>query len=103
MLDCDSNVPIGIMEDWTFIRQEIQMEPQATIFLYTDGLNEAEDSMHAQFGEDRIIRVAESQLATGPIKPTDIVNQMQEAVHRFVDEAEQSDDLTMLAIKYIKK
>ena len=103
MLDCDSNVPIGIMEDWTFIRQEIQMQPQATIFLYTDGLNEAEDSMHAQFGEDRIIRVAESQLATGPIKPTDIVNQMQEAVHRFVDEAEQSDDLTMLAIKYIKK
>ena len=103
MLDCDSNVPIGIMEDWTFIRQEIQMEPQATIFLYTDGLNEAEDSMHAQFGEDRIIRVAESQLATGPIMPTDIVNQMQEAVHRFVDEAEQSDDLTMLAIKYIKK
>jgi sigma-B regulation protein RsbU (phosphoserine phosphatase) len=103
MLDCDSNVPIGIMEDWTFIRQEIQMEPQATIFLYTDGLNEAEDSMHAQFGEDRIIRVAESQFATGPIKPTDIVNQMQEAVHRFVDEAEQSDDLTMLAIKYIKK
>lgn len=101
-LGCDPNVPIGVMDDWAFTRQEIQLEPQATIFLYTDGLNEAEDSMHAQFGESRIIRVAESQLVDGPVKPDIIVCQMEEAVHRFVDEAEQSDDLTMLAIKYIK-
>ena len=91
------------MGDWAFSRQEIQLESQTTIFLYTDGLNEAEDSMHAQFGENRIIRVAESQLVDGPVKPDAIVSRMNEAVHRFVDEAEQSDDLTMLAIKYIKK
>jgi len=102
-LDCDSNLPIGVMGDWAFSRQEIQLESQTTIFLYTDGLNEAEDSMHAQFGENRIIRVAESQLVDGPVKPDAIVSRMNEAVHRFVDEAEQSDDLTMLAIKYIKK
>ena len=101
-LDCDSNLPIGVIGDWAFSRQEIQLESQTTIFLYTDGLNEAEDSMHAQFGESRIIHVAESQLADGPVKPDTIVSQMEETVHRFVDEAEQSDDLTMLAIKYIK-
>jgi sigma-B regulation protein RsbU (phosphoserine phosphatase) len=37
------------------------------------------------------------------VEPAVIVSQMQEAVHRFVDEAEQSDDMTMLAIKYTKK
>ena len=102
-LDCDSNLPIGVLDDWAFTLQEIQLESPTTIFLYTDGLNEAEDSMHAQFGEDRILRVAESQMAAGIVEPAVIVCQMQEAVHRFVDEAEQSDDMTMLAIKYTKK
>ena len=101
-LDCDSNIPIGVMNDWAFTRQEIQMESQSIIFLYTDGLNEAEDTMHAQFGEDRILRVLETQVAQGTIQPETIVTQMNEAVHRFVDNAEQSDDLTMLVIKYTK-
>ena len=101
-LECDSNLPIGAMDDWAFTLQEIQLESQAMIFLYTDGLNEAEDSLHAQFGEDRILRVAEAQVAEGSVEPSVIVSQMQEAVHRFVDDAEQSDDLTMLAIKYTK-
>lgn len=101
-LECDSNVPIGVAEDWVFSLQETQMESQDTIFLYTDGLNEAEDSMHAQFGEGRILRVAESEIVKGTVEPAPIVSQMEEAVHRFVDEAEQSDDLTMLAIKYTR-
>lgn len=99
-LPCNPNLPIGVMTDWVFISQEKQLKSQETIFLYTDGLNEAEDGGHAQFGDDRIIRVANICLAEGQIQPTTFVNRMTEAVHRFVDGAEQSDDLTMLAIKY---
>lgn len=99
-LDCDSNLPIGVMGDWAFTLQEIQLEPQTTIFLYTDGLNEAENNVHAQFGEERILRVAEEQIAHGTLEPAAIVSQMQEEVHRFVGDAEQSDDLTMLVIQY---
>ena len=101
-LECDSNLPIGVMNDWAFTLQEIQLASQNTIFLYTDGLSEAEDTMHAQFGEDRILHVTEAQTAQGILEPAAIVSQMDEAVHRFVDDAEQSDDLTMLAIKYVK-
>ena len=103
IMECDSNVPVGIIAGWSFSRQEIQLNTTTIIFLYTDGLNEAEDSMQAQFGEQRIISVAESQVARGTDEPAVIVNEMEKAVHRFVDEAEQSDDLTMLAIKYIPK
>jgi sigma-B regulation protein RsbU (phosphoserine phosphatase) len=99
-LECDSNVAIGVMDDCSFMRQEIQLEKPTTIFLYTDGLNEAEDSMHAQFGEQRIILVAESLVERRTDEPCVIVSKMNQAVHRFVDEAEQSDDLTMLAIRY---
>jgi sigma-B regulation protein RsbU (phosphoserine phosphatase) len=101
-LECDSNLPIGVMGDWAFTLQETQLKSQSMIFLYTDGLSEAEDTLQAQFGEDRILHVAETQMAEGTVLPDVIVSQMEEAVHRFVDDAEQSDDLTMLAIKYTK-
>ena len=59
--------------------------------------------MHGQFGEERINRTAKAQATEGIIEPAALVSAMNDEVHRFVDEAEQSDDLTMLAIKYSKK
>jgi sigma-B regulation protein RsbU (phosphoserine phosphatase) len=79
------------------------VEPNTTIFLYTDGLNEAEDPNHVLFGVQRIIRIAESLVKEDKNDPTTITNQMIEGVHRFVDGAEQSDDMTILAIKYGKR
>ena len=100
LLPCDANLPIGIVNDWAFTCQQIELEPQTTIFLYTDGLNEAEDVTHAQFGEKRIIGVANSFTGEEAGQPATLVEKMAEAVSNFVGEAEQSDDLTMLAIKY---
>ena len=102
-LPCDSNLPVGVMSDWVYTRQEMQLQSQDTIFLYTDGLNEAENVEHAQFGDNRIVSVAEACLAERQVQPATLVDRMTEAVHRFVDEAEQSDDLTMLAIKFHKQ
>ena len=102
-LPCDSNLPVGVMPDWVYTRQEMQLQSQDTIFLYTDGLNEAENVDHAQFGDNRIVSVAEACLAERQVQPATLVDRMTEAVHRFVDEAEQSDDLTMLAIKFHKQ
>ena len=100
VLPCDSNLPIGIQPDWEFTEQEVLIDRHTTIFLFTDGLNEAEDISHAQFGDQRIRGVAESLLVTGNHRPTTVVKKMNEAVHAFVGNAEQSDDLTMLAIQY---
>ena len=100
MLPCEPNLPVGVMEDWNYTLQEVSIYSQTTIFLYTDGLNEAEDIHHAQFGNQRIIDLAETLLAEGRNQPEIIITSMTEAVHTFVGDAEKSDDLTMLAIKY---
>ena len=102
-LPCDPNLPIGVMPDMTFTKQQLTIEPETTIFLYTDGLNEAEDPNHVLFGVQRIIRIAELMVKENKNDPTTIINQMIEGVHRFVDDAEQSDDMTILAIKYGKR
>jgi sigma-B regulation protein RsbU (phosphoserine phosphatase) len=52
---------------------------------------------------DRINEVANKALAQQRIEPRELIEQMTEAVHQFVGEAEQSDDLTMMGIQFIKK
>ncbi|MBO4827754.1 MAG: SpoIIE family protein phosphatase [Prevotella sp.] len=103
MLPCDANLPIGVMQGWKYSQQETSIDPQTVIFLYTDGLNEAENEEHIQFGATRLLRVAESQLADGKCNPASLIREMTKAVRAFVGDAEQSDDLTMLAIQYKNK
>lgn len=101
-LPCDSNIPIGVMPQVSFSQQQITIEPETTIFLFTDGLDEAEDSQHNQFGSERIYEVASRQVAEGHHQPKILIEAMTQTVHRFVGDAVQSDDLTMLAVEYRK-
>lgn len=100
LLPMESNIPVGVMGNWEFVAQEIRLERGTVIFLYTDGLNEAEDAVHNQFGEQRMFDVARQAIAENDCQTVSIVNRMTAAVHDFVGDAEQSDDLTMLAIGY---
>lgn len=99
-LSCCPNLPIGILADFKFTQQEVTIDPNTIIFLYTDGLNEAEDSEHNQFGDGRVWNEAKCLLGEEAHGPRNFVDQMTNAVRHFVGSAEQSDDLTMLAIQY---
>ncbi len=99
-LPCDANLPLGIMPDWSFTQQQATIYPQTVIFLFTDGLSEAEDAGHTQFGEERILAVAEKVLSQQQLQSQTFIDEMADAVNRFVGDAEQSDDLTMLALQY---
>jgi sigma-B regulation protein RsbU (phosphoserine phosphatase) len=90
------NLPVGVMPDWNFTEQETEMTPGSMLFLYTDGLTEAEDVRHEQFGEQRVTEVVTAFNGT----PQELIKTMTDAVRQFVGDTEQSDDLTMLAIKY---
>ena len=102
-LPCLPNLPLGIMGEFQFEAQEVDLDPDTTIFLFTDGLNEAENAFHEQFGDERIMEVANRLLAQREHQPINITYEMFQAVHNFVNGAEQSDDLTMLAIQYTNK
>jgi sigma-B regulation protein RsbU (phosphoserine phosphatase) len=96
LLPCDANIPVGVMPGWKYTLQETTIDPMTTIFLYTDGLTEAEDIQHGQFQEQRIFDV----IRQSSHAPRQIIETMTQAVHQFVGEAHQSDDLTMLALQY---
>ena len=103
LLPVDPNLPVGVMPNWKFSQQETLIDPDTTIFLYTDGLPEAENINHDQFEMTRTIDLAHELQENKTFSPTFIIGRMTSAVHEFVGEADQSDDLTMLAIQYTKQ
>ena len=97
------NIPLALMTGWVFEEQEIQLKPKTTVFLYTDGLIEAEDVSKRLFGEERMIEEVQKALDKGNNRAEQLIQSMDAAVKLFVGGAQQSDDLTMLAVKYLKE
>ena len=93
------NLPLGIEPGFVFQAQTLQVHYGDMLFLYTDGLTEAENAEHQQYGEERLMAKGEALMAKGA-SPREAVDEMQADVERFVDGAEQSDDLTMLVLRY---
>ena len=97
-INCIANLPLGVLGGFEYQEQETKMEVGDTLFLYTDGLTEAENSVHEQFGEERM---EEKLKESGEQSPRELIASMQQAVAEFVGGAEQSDDLTMFAIRLL--
>ena len=102
-LACDANIPVGFMPSWKYSLQETQIFTGTTILLFTDGLTEAMNADNEQFQIERVNDVAFQALSVGQQEPRELIGRMTEAVHQFVGDAEQSDDLTMMAIQYIRQ
>ncbi len=86
---------VGGMSGIKYKEYEITLEKGGTLFLYTDGLPEATNSSEELFGCERIIEVLNGAKDLGP---RDLLPHIQQAVDKFVGEADQFDDLTMLAL-----
>ncbi len=91
-----ANVPVGAFDDVTFQEQEAMVAPGTLLFLYTDGVTESMDADRRQYGRERLL----GALSACPRKPDVLVRTIEAGVRAFAGEAEQSDDLTMLAIHY---
>ena len=90
------NLPLGVVLGFPFVEQEMDMHEDDALFLYTDGVTEAENGRHELFGEARL-----KQALHGKKSATDHLQIIQRQVADFVGDAPQSDDLTMLFLHYL--
>ena len=90
------NLPLGVIEGMDYVGQETDLHDDDAVFLYTDGLTEAENEAHEQFGMER----TEAALH-GRKSSKDHLENIKKQVSLFVGNAPQSDDLTMLFIHYL--
>ena len=92
------NLPLGVIEGMDYVGQEADLHFDDAVFLYTDGLTEAENEGHEQFGMER------TEVALhGRKSSKDHLENIKKQVSLFVGNAPQSDDLTMLFIHYLGK
>ena len=91
-----ANVPVGVFDDVTYQEQEAMIAPGTLLFLYTDGVTESMDADRRQYGRERLL----GALLACPRQPDALVRTIEAGVRAFAGDAEQSDDLTMLAVHY---
>jgi len=89
--------PIGLMPANHIECETIALEPGETFVLYSDGVSEAMNARDDLYGEERLLAtLAAHRDATLP----DMLSHVLTDVRAFADGAKQSDDITMLAVRY---
>ncbi len=95
-LEMRPNAPIGVVPELPYGGEEIEDISNCPLFVYTDGLNEAENRQHEQFTDERLLAMLEQQSFESSRQTIEMLSQ---AVGQHRDGAEPNDDLTMLCIK----
>ena len=95
-IDVDSNAPIGLWPELDFVGEEVDCISGKLLFIYTDGLNEAENPAQEQFGDDQLQQMLQ-QMKSDSAKQ--VVERFRQAVETHRNGAAPNDDLTMLAIR----
>lgn len=98
VLPAKANLPLGVVKDMVYVAQETTFASGDMLFLFTDGLTEAKNTERQLFGMPRLTNFMQS--VRTDIEPRTIINKVMMQVDQFVQEAEQSDDLTLLAVQY---
>lgn len=88
---------LGIDDDAVFETRTLLLEPKDTLLLYTDGVTEAMNSSQALFGDTRLQNLVGNKTAS---MPKDLVESVFTAIDTFAGSAEQSDDITVLVLRF---
>ena len=91
------NLVMGGMGGIQYNEHEINLNTGDMIFLYTDGVTEANDNFNGFYGKNRLKEIINKNKDK---KLKDIINEITEDIDKFCNNDEQYDDTTMLIIKY---
>ncbi len=99
LLDISKGFVVGVMEDIIFESQKLTLLPGDIIFLYTDGVTEAMDIDGKLFSVERLVKNL-TEILKDTQDVTLIIKTVEKDIKNFVKNAPQSDDITMLALKF---
>lgn len=92
-----ANLVLAMMEEMPYTKHEVTLNAGDVLYLYTDGVTEAMNRSDELFGEGRMLASVNGLHADSM---QTLCSEMKGCVEAFVDGAEQSDDITMLALHY---
>ncbi len=99
-IEMESNAPIGLWPEMQYVGEEIESIMDKPLFVYTDGLNEAENPQQKQFGDERLISILRQ---THFENAQQVIEHLEVEVNIHRQGAEPNDDLTMLCLRITKE
>jgi serine phosphatase RsbU (regulator of sigma subunit) len=89
---------IGLLEFAPYDQETVQLAPGDTVVIFSDGVSEALDSAGEEFGDDRLLAAIDRPGETPALA---LVERVVAAVRTFTRGAPQSDDITVMVIRYL--
>jgi sigma-B regulation protein RsbU (phosphoserine phosphatase) len=91
-------VPLGIMEAAQYQSGEVTLETGDWLVTFTDGVVEAENNLHQEYGEERFIAMLHAGVL---LTPAALLNAIMADLDRFVGDAQQHDDVTCMLFRVV--
>jgi sigma-B regulation protein RsbU (phosphoserine phosphatase) len=95
-IDLTGGIPLGLFDGRPYDGGSVQLAPDDALFLYTDGVPEANNAVLDDFTDERL---ASSLRAAGSLPCREILDCITRELLTFTDGAPQSDDITMLSLR----
>ena len=95
-MEMQPNAPIGLFPGIAYEGEEIENVKGRALFIYTDGLNEAENTLQEQFGDERLLGILRD---THFDSSQQVIESLKAEVEHHRNGAEPNDDLTMMCLR----
>jgi sigma-B regulation protein RsbU (phosphoserine phosphatase) len=99
-LSCKPGFVLAGMENMSYKQQTVTLQKGEKLYLYTDGVTEAQDKSNGLYGKKRLITTLNAHKEDNVMR---LVNSIKDDIKDFTRGAEQSDDITMLALEFLGK
>ena len=97
-LRCKANIAVGLMKEFRYEAEQIDLPQGTRIVAYTDGVTEAERADLNQYGEERLLVWAKT-IKDEELEEKEVVGNLSDSVKAFVGDNPQNDDITILSLK----
>lgn len=100
-LKAKPNLAIGLLGDFHYEGESLELKPGTRLVAYTDGVTEAERADFSQFGNDRLLNWANEIAQKGEsVKDKEVVESLYQSVKSFANGTPQNDDIAIMSLKY---
>lgn len=99
-MDVKRNLAVGLIEGFKYESESTSLKQGEAIFLYTDGVTEAENIHHELFGEEATLTALADARNHQVRSAKGFVDHVYNTIEKHAHDAEQSDDITMLVVEY---
>ena len=100
-LKAKPNLAIGLLGDFHYEGESLELKPGTRLIAYTDGVTEAEQSNLSQYGDERLMTWAqEIARKDASIKDKEVVESLYQTVKGFSGDNPQNDDIAIMSLKY---